>query len=1087
MRFNSFELQRYGHFSDRKLVFPQRATDFHLIYGNNEAGKSTLRQAFHDLLFGIPMKSSMAFLHAGTDLALNAVLSGKLGELAMGRRRKKAGGLVDAAGERLPDEVWARWLEGVTPAFHERMFGLDHQRLEHGSRAMLQAGDDVDAVLFQAAAGLATLNGVLSAVREEAAGLWTPHHSRSRAWYAAHDRYKEAEKALKAATVRPTAWVTAERESRRADLAFVQARERCADLRTRILTIERLRRLAPLVVQIQECEQLVLEQGRLEGSPLLELEADILALEETRLRVAGHADDIAQCESQIGLLREQLGHVYRQLGRSLPDDGLRSRPLESLAAALPPLPLRREITQLLSEGQALRRQRDGALQARDAQVAEVQELGRRIAALPAVAVGEALRRSLQAATAAGDIVGTLAALERQLAHEESVLMQRLQALRQPELDTAFGLEKEQGIDTETAKTILNELARMQAWPGEALADYAQQRQALRANLDAAGRRLRDAELDLNAARLKVEQFRRSHQAVSLDQVLAARRDRDALWQIMLADEHVFKAQAQDFAAKVLLADTLVDRHLQAVDDAARLQALEQDCERLQLTLKGLEETKTAASHELQAFDEGWRQGCQRRGLPLLLPAALQGWLPAREAALSVYERLLTRRAEFETLNARHQTLLQQLKAALSAEDADLAPQVDQAGLGEACELARQLLAQADSAAARRQALSEQLQRLEPLLPGLQRDGERAELAYAQWLSRRTAALQRAGLPEDADDAYVESAIGLLAEADSLMGRLREREAQRDQCAAELQAFSQNVETLAQRLKRSHVPMGSAAEYVRAWVAELAPLRAAERDREQARQRLQGLLASLHEAAEGRNRKQVEAELAEVDVATLPAAAEDLRLQLEVAEQEQDRMALERQNALHALETISGSDDAARAEAMRQEALADMGEAAEAFVRVYAQQRLLEHITERYRERSQGPLLVNAGRRFSQLTLQAYSGLEIDGDEATLLARRADGRPVPLHGLSDGTRDQLYLALRLAALELYLSSAPPLPFIADDLFINYDDRRSLAGLQQLVEISRRTQVIFLTHHAHLVELAREHLADAVQVIELGLPE
>src|SRR5690606_17082273 len=123
----------------------------------------------------------------------------------------------------------------------------------------------------------------------------------------------------------------------------------------------------------------------------------------------------------------------------------------------------------------------------------------------------------------------------------------------------------------------------------------------------------------------------------------------------------------------------------------------------------------------------------------------------------------------------------------------------------------------------------------------------------------------------------------------------------------------------------------------------------------------------------------------------------------------------------------------------------------------------------------------------------WSGLVVDGEAATLLARRADGRLVPLEGLSDGTRDQLYLSLRLAALGLYLASARPMPFIADGLLINYDAAhpparprdlcRALAGMRELCEVSRRTQVIFLTHHAHMVELARDHLAGQIQVVEL----
>ena len=52
-----------------------------------------------------------------------------------------------------------------------------------------------------------------------------------------------------------------------------------------------------------------------------------------------------------------------------------------------------------------------------------------------------------------------------------------------------------------------------------------------------------------------------------------------------------------------------------------------------------------------------------------------------------------------------------------------------------------------------------------------------------------------------------------------------------------------------------------------------------------------------------------------------------------------------------------------------------------------------------------------------------------------------------------------------------------------LFINFDDRRTAAGLQVLGELSRKMQVIFLTHHDHLVPLAREVLGDELNVVTL----
>jgi uncharacterized protein YhaN len=78
---------------------------------------------------------------------------------------------------------------------------------------------------------------------------------------------------------------------------------------------------------------------------------------------------------------------------------------------------------------------------------------------------------------------------------------------------------------------------------------------------------------------------------------------------------------------------------------------------------------------------------------------------------------------------------------------------------------------------------------------------------------------------------------------------------------------------------------------------------------------------------------------------------------------------------------------------------------------------------------------------------------------------------------------VYFALRMAALELHLERAVPLPFIADDLFINYDDDRTRAGLQAMKHLSMHTQVIFLSHHAHLEEIVRDVFGQDVNVCRM----
>ncbi len=77
-------------------------------------------------------------------------------------------------------------------------------------------------------------------------------------------------------------------------------------------------------------------------------------------------------------------------------------------------------------------------------------------------------------------------------------------------------------------------------------------------------------------------------------------------------------------------------------------------------------------------------------------------------------------------------------------------------------------------------------------------------------------------------------------------------------------------------------------------------------------------------------------------------------------------------------------------------------------------------------------------------------------------------------MSEGTRDLLYLALRVAAVEDTVAAGARLPFLADDLFVNYDDERARAGFEVLAELATRTQVLFFTHRHHLVEEAQAAL-------------
>ena len=80
----------------------------------------------------------------------------------------------------------------------------------------------------------------------------------------------------------------------------------------------------------------------------------------------------------------------------------------------------------------------------------------------------------------------------------------------------------------------------------------------------------------------------------------------------------------------------------------------------------------------------------------------------------------------------------------------------------------------------------------------------------------------------------------------------------------------------------------------------------------------------------------------------------------------------------------------------------------------------------------------------------------------------------LHNTHDGNERIEYVIddhpLRIVALEEYAAAGPALPFIADDVLQTFDDARTRASLEALLGLSEHVQVIALTHHSHVAEIA-----------------
>ncbi|MGE0370236.1 MAG: ATP-binding protein, partial [Candidatus Dadabacteria bacterium] len=247
-----------------------------------------------------------------------------------------------------------------------------------------------------------------------------------------------------------------------------------------------------------------------------------------------------------------------------------------------------------------------------------------------------------------------------------------------------------------------------------------------------------------------------------------------------------------------------------------------------------------------------------------------------------------------------------------------------------------------------------------------------------------------------------------------------------------------------------------------------------------------LTDSLVQDGDGLTLEELVQECKEADITSVRNIIEGYQEQRNELDEKIKEAAGELSRRKDEFESVGGDDRAAEAAARKESAIAEMAHITERYVRIRSAATMLEWAIERYRKENQDPMISRASGHFASLTNGSFSGLDTEIDEhdrVQIIGLRPGGERVGIPGMSDGTADQLYLALRIAAIEDYLERSNALPFVADDLFINFDDMRSAAGLKLLGELSRKTQVLFFTHHAHLVELAQETLGKSLNVVSL----
>ncbi len=1149
MRLQELSLIRYGKFEDRVLRFPASPQDFHFVVGPNEAGKSTLRNAIVELLFGMPNQTPLGFLHELSQLRLGATVEHAGTVLGFHRARGRAQ-LRTPADDKLDDGVLAALLGGTSKEFYQKMFALDHEQLVRGGRSILDASDDVGRVLFQSAAGLSSLGAVRDALRTRAEELWRPRGSCE---FQSGDRaLREATQDLKDSLVRTSAWVKADEARKAADDAMAAAQAGQQALSQRRARLERIRRTAPHLARLRQLEAEIdalgtvadlpasaaddLYQGQqavaaarvhlqvaeealarcdadraaLVADPAVIASAqDIAALAELRGACIHHPRDLPIRRREAEQLLARVFDAAQQLGWPADEDMLRAMVPGALA-------LKSVSQQLLQHGSLAQAARS-ARQTLDERRRELESLQQELLVDPPAPVGEELRQALSRAQALGS------SASRQLALERTV------AATARQLDHALAtLGNWRAPVTVLRSRPLPPMSRINA--------LSQEEKALEAALAAAAVSAASARHEVEALTLRERQFTQVHKVVTAGEVHAARSVRDDTWRAIRDQAVPLSQGAPHLDAQLRLADELVDAQLTGATDAAELQALRHQLEVAQAAADRQATALAEHGAALERFRHRWDALAAEAGMPGMPLAEIGDWLNRLQSALALDDALQQRTDELHQERRDAQQAFDALSGALSAVMPEPVRATDLATLVSE---AQAFVRQADDSRTRNEQLRQRITRANAALADATDRAAAAQRELDAWQQAWQRVLDDARLAAAASTLV--RAEGALELAHQVIGGLNEVAKLRTERIEAMEADLASLRALATRLAAAIDPaLGAAdpfdvAQQLHARLQDArrtsdaihqadAALRAAEHalhtrraTLSEAEARVSQIMtqcgaATFDEAlvaarradtlrrlrqdhalsqqavahdGDGLDRAALEAEVQAGDPASVPAQLEQLASEVEAGLARIREIAQQQTHAKQAFDAIDGQGTAATAESRRQESLAELATVADEYLENVTASRLLKWAVDRYRDLKQGPMLQRASEVFAWLTHGAFTRLSIDyeAEPPVLTARRRDDRPVEVAGLSEGTRDQLFLALRIAALEMHLSGAPALPFIADDLFINFDDGRTEAGLEVLRELSARTQVIFLTHHEHLLPLAQRVFGAALNVVRM----
>jgi uncharacterized protein YhaN len=1145
MRFDNIHIPAFGPFTDFSLDFEKTSHDIHLVYGANEAGKSSLLRGIHQMFYGIPVQSNDNFLHDHKNLRVGGTVSNGANNLSFLRKKGRNNTLLDPQGNTIDDAELESFLGSVNGEFFDSMFGLDTQSLRDGADALLSGEGDLGTQLFSASLGGTPIEAAIAKLEDESDKLYKGTGSKNKTILPAFAAYKEGEKLAKSSATKVTAWKALLKDIKSAQAEFDRIDQSLSNNRSRSFKLGNLTSALPSYSKylqfnkelteneapdvssdfIQRFRSTLAEQKDLSRS--LQIQLQSIADQKKELANIPDSTEALQHQAEVEVLSngfetylanlETVDHLQREVESLESTLQLYSEQLElDSADKIAELSTISETdhSQFRQLAQALSRQ-DHLRQLAEAELAEIESN---------IAQYQDDLKCFSNSTdtsALEDLIQLCETHAADLSHQED------------REEQAHNLSRiQETLSSRLSLDIPESSILALAVPSDESIQLEQQRETdLREKCDSHQQKIEAFNEELATEQSQLDRLKAQAAIYSHTDLTQAREDRDAkLTNISTTHSSGKDLEAEAFtqlSESISLADTIADALHSNAENIATAATLTLSINTATTNLENSERYKAEAQAELGSWQSDWKDRCAAIPVSAQSATDLLQWRSQWQELCSSINNLSELQHKIAKHNDARQELVSQMQTSLQTKEPNfrslystLKSELKAATLGQGkLEAAQSSLS---SAQIKKKLAVEKSDAAESALTDTQSDWSTlcssADLSVElhpdqvlDLINKRSTAQQKS-IDFNSSLKELETKNKAIADFNAQATKLSHLllDDAPDEATNSLPHLKQHIA----QAQQSHTKATTILDSITAEQRKLPELELQSNDLESAlreflHQAQVDHLDAMEPAILAIESKAKLSEALESQRDTLQSLADDTELDCFFAEldgldrdqlkQELDTLSadaqplqLERDGSLKALDELTqqqrdlqlASDTAASHKQDAANALSLLVTDTERFIRLQYSITFLRDQVEAFRKQSQGPMMEKTSHYFSALTSDRYSGVSAQLDDKgkpqlVALRRNQDisgstpNSTTEIHteGLSEGTADQLYLSLRLAAIDLHLDKHTPIPLILDDLLMTFDDERTRALLPVLAELSKKTQILIFTHHSHLNALAK----------------